>query len=288
MRIYRYIVPVACTLLLSGPTLSAASTDVNWNPELTERIFRLPPEQMDKAIQRDFSRSNLAQSLRDAVDDLQKSHAKIEQIQQRKSLSHGEMALEVRHQEILAKKNYLDALSNKISLERRHLKTKRAFLTNMQRAVQREAVARGRGPVVRELRTAVKTKIDSVDIDLAAFEQPGKMDSQNRFRAEYDRNLEALRSLKTAIADHQMNQTGTDIPVDRKERIAYMLNNVDTEIAALHMQEDMLLHMVKLLSLDTMQLAQDVEVYDLESGDEVPNPLDTNQLPDVHLFLSQN
>lgn len=287
-RIQPTMLALVCGLSLSAPSWAVVDPNADWKPELTERIFRLPPEQMQQAIQRDFSRSDLAQSLRSAVEELSDSQERIEQIQGQKSAVQGEMALEIRHQEVLAKKTYLDALSTKIALERKQLQTKRNFLARIQRDIRRDAFQRNGTRDVSNLRATVKTKIDAVDIDLTTFEQPGDVNSTNRFRAQYDQSLDALKTLKAAIASHQMNQTGRDVPVDRSERIAYMLNDVDTELAALQMQEEMLLHMVKLLSLDTMQLAQDVEVYDLESGDGSLNPLIDDQVPDINLFLSQN
>lgn len=282
------VLVISCGLALSAPIQAMSQEAEGWNPDLGERIFRLPPEQMEKAIQRDFNRSELAQSIREAAQQLASNQKRIEQIQGQKSSVRGEMALEVRHQEVLAKKEYLDAMSRKLTLQRRQLEIKKDFLEQAKRDLRRAEFAQNGAREMVHLRDSVKTKIDAVDIDLTAFEVAGESSPSSHHRIQYDQSLQALKTLKAAIANHQMNQSGRAMPADQRQRINFMLNDVETELAALNMQEEMLLHMVKLVSLDTMQLAQDVEVFDLESGEGSISPLDDGTMPNINLFLSKN
>lgn len=257
-----------------------------WSPELTERVYRLPADQMERVIDRDFNRSDLARSIRESAEQLGSAQSKIVNVQDQSKLvdPQSELSLELRHQEVLAKKNYVDTLRDKIELEKNQLSTKKRFLERLADQAKREKFSNRNTREVTSLRREAKARIDLAPVDVSSFRAPGNR--SNHVREEYDQNLEAIRSLQEAIANHQMNTSNGSESGDREAQISQMIADVDLELSAVQMREEMLVHMVKLLSLDAMQLAQDVEMFELEQGDDRSIP-EERFGPNVQLFLSQ-
>jgi len=267
---------------LSGQVALASQ----WSPDLAERVYRLPPEQMERVIERDFGRSELARSIRESAEELEDSQSKIVSLQTQLDSGNfqGEMALELRHQEVIAKKEYLDTLREKIKSEKDQLVTKKRFLQGLADQTRREKFRNRTQQEISSLRQDAKNRVDSAPIDVTAFKASGH--KNNQMREEYSQNLEAIRSLQSAIANHSMNLSSQPQSGNREDQINQLLENVDMELSAVAMREEMLTHMVKLLSLDAMQLAQDVEMFNLDS-DGNTQVSQGDAMPNVQLFLSQ-
>ena len=94
-----------------------------------------------------------------------------------------------------------------------------------------------------------------------------------QFGEDYAANRQAIESLRSAIANHPLNQTdgGIDAPRNKIEELQRLAMSVEAQLAILDMEDEVLGHMAKLLSLDAMAFAEEVAEIAYLANEEAPN-----------------
>jgi hypothetical protein len=132
----------ACALLLIStalnifciPNVSATSINENidWKPQSTEKLVKLPPTYLKKSIDSDFFDSNLGKALE---QNKSASRLKIQSLSDLKdAINHTEdpkIQTELRHQLLAEKQSYIKIISEKNKLRRKQTGIKQRLFENM-------------------------------------------------------------------------------------------------------------------------------------------------------------
>jgi hypothetical protein len=245
-------------MTLCGPAL--ASNPPGWQPQISEKILVLPQKQLERAIQRDFAASSLASDMMNVDKQIASEVTNIQSLSENQHLYEGETALEVKHQVLAAKRAYIGLMGEQIGMKRKKLETKLRLYQNLTRTAQRNA---SNLKDQREITAAIDTaqqRAGAVESELREELFYSTNLPESKFGEDYAANRQAIESLRNAIANHPLNlaDKGIDEPRNKIEELQRLAMNVEAQLAILNMEDEVLGHMAKLLSLDAMAFAEEV------------------------------
>ena len=255
-------------MLLSGHSIAATNSST-WQPQISEKILMLPSKHLENAVERDFASSPLANDMQTLDEDIQSKVTTIGTLQENQHLYEGAESLEVTHQIIAGKRDYLDMMSGQIDLRRQQLETKRNLYQRLMRQAKSSSI---RSPQVEQHHLA----IDAARVRSGAVETQLRDElffstnlEESRFGLEYAENRTAIEQLRSAISNHPANH---DIvingePVTKAEELNGLMLGVEAELALLRMEDEVIGYMAKLLSLDAMAFAEKVAEASWQSDD---------------------
>jgi hypothetical protein len=255
-------------MLLSGHSIAATNSSA-WQPQISEKILMLPSKHLENAVERDFASSPLANDMQTLDEDIQSKVTTIGTLQENQHLYEGAESLEVTHQIIAGKRDYLDMMSGQIDLRRQQLETKRNLYQRLMRQAKSSSI---QSPQVEQHHLA----IDAARVRSGAVETQLRDElffstnlEESKFGLEYAENRTAIEQLRSAISNHPANH---DIvingePVTKAEELNGLMLGVEAELALLSMEEEVIGYMAKLLSLDAMAFAEKVAEASWQSDD---------------------
>ena len=82
-------------------------TQGEWKPQIVEKMYILPPKQLDRVLNNDFRSSSLFLNLKTTDNKIQGRYKKIDELNNMIPRYSGEELIELRHQVILEKKIYI-------------------------------------------------------------------------------------------------------------------------------------------------------------------------------------
>jgi len=253
------VITLTGAALLAG-TSALATASSGWQPQISEKVLVLPQKQIERAIQRDFAGSALASDMLNIDQQIAAEVTNIQSLSEDQHLYEGDAAIEVRHQVLAGKRAYIGLMGEQISLKRSKLRTKLRLYQHLARTARRDASSL---EDQREMTAAID----------AAQERAGRVESElreelfystnlpeSKFSEDYASNRQAIETLQAAIASHPFSQmdAGLDAPANKVEALDRLAMNVEAELAILDMEDEVLGHMAKLLSLDAMAFAEEV------------------------------
>ena len=255
-----------------------------WQPRFSERLVKLPASTLKKSLDRDFSGSALARAMRDANEALGLKVQTLEDLRSAIDEAEGEVKVELRHQFLAEKREYLDLLKSHQDLRRRHLDTRIKVYGRLLGKLTREQSAQTpeRASLIEkqdEARTRLERTVDAVDMKL--FGTPATPES--KYSREYARNLGAMNALITDIKAHPKAHEGVaDLgSVSKPEFVRRLVADSEAERALLDQEGQILGHMAKLVALDAMALADDLQVA--ESDDNGPEAASVTAAVDLFI-----
>lgn len=238
-----------------------AATGADWSPRASEELVKLPTAYLEKAIDRDFESSGLGGRLREIDQAIADKAQTISDLKAASAEAEGDLAVELTHQMLAEKHGYVELLGERQDLRRRKAEASIRLYEDLARRAksERRRQSEDSGALhlqLREARARMETAIDAVDLNL--LDNPGLRES--RYGVEYDRNKAAIDKLAESVADHRMNfDADRDGPLDRESYLEERLQMAHAEVALLDQEENILAYMAKLVALDAMALALDVE-----------------------------
>ncbi|CCQ75282.1 hypothetical protein [Magnetospira sp. QH-2] len=254
---------LAALMLGTALTLTAAPVLANpsWHPQSSERLIKLPPSYLQKSLDNDFARSALGQALTTTEQDLSLKTGTLGDLQRAIDTAEGEVRLDLRHQFLAEKREYLNLISERNEMRRKHLKVKRKLFDRMMDKLAEEAddPSGTRQQLIAQQQAARKRFQTSMDVvDQRIFET--SMATESKYASQYSQNMQAMEKLLARIKHHDMNQMAEDDdgqPLTRKEHLRRMASDIQTELAMLDQEETMIGYMAKLVALDAMALTED-------------------------------
>ena len=262
---------VAATLILAAPTMApAAQSNLAWNPQPTERLVKLPASYLKKSLDYDFARSGLGQAIRDLDQEVGFKMLTLGDLQAAVERAAGEVRSELRHQFLAEKREYLELVSRKNDLRRKHAETKKKLLERMleRMGFAKESLSPARAELIATQDAARERFQSSVSaVDVKIFETAAV--AETKYAREYSKNLTAIETLVRAIDEHSMN-TGPVIDgstVTKESYIRQMLGNAQAELSLLDQEGKVIGYMAKLVALDAMALSEDVMDAELVDSD---------------------
>ena len=250
------------TLALPAGTLAKTSAgDPSWQPEVSERLVKLPASYLKKSLDRDFAKSGLGLAIEGLDDDIGFKSRTLGDLNGAIAKAGGAVRTELRHQFLAEKRAYLELVARKHALRRKHVAAKKRVLQGLMARLTRDQAAMT--PARRKLvhaQTAARQRFEAtvpaVDVTLLATSSA----PDSRYSREYGKNLTALETLMRAIDDHPMNARPVidGQTVTKGDYVRQLIADTDAEIALIEQEETILGYMAKLIALDATALSEQV------------------------------
>ena len=120
-------------LILGSTHAMANLSNGEWQPQIVEKMYILPPKQLDRVLNNDFRNSSLYLNLKTADDKIKSRYSKIDQLNKSIPQFKGDEQIELKHQVIVEKKEYITDMSERLKIKREHLLTKKRFFEKIKR-----------------------------------------------------------------------------------------------------------------------------------------------------------
>merc|ERR1712054_25238 len=123
---------IKCFLIFGSFQAIANLSNGEWQPQIVEKMYILPPKQLDRVLNNDFRNSSLYLNLKTADDKIKSRYSKIDQLNKSIPQFKGNEQIELKHQVIVEKKEYISDMSERLKIKREHLLTKKRFLKKLK------------------------------------------------------------------------------------------------------------------------------------------------------------
>ena len=274
-------------LILGSSQAIANLSNGEWQPQIVEKMYILPPKQLDRVLNNDFRNSSLYLNLKTADDKIKSRYSKIDQLNKSIHQFKGDEQIELKHQVIVEKKEYITDMSERLKIKREHLLTKKRFFEKIKRKTlfqkgNQNFKAQSKFQASREKALQRSKKLDKKISNLLIG---NNMSNNSKYFSEYQKTMLAMQKLETKIKSHPKFQEN-DILLNSENKLESLnvfIDKLESELSVLALKEQVLTKMAKLVSLDAMELADSLQI-NISQGNEfkdVNDPTDS-----VILFLN--
>ena len=274
-------------LILGSTHAMANLSNGEWQPQIVEKMYILPPKQLDRVLNNDFRNSSLYLNLKTADDKIKSRYSKIDQLNKSIPQFKGDEQIELKHQVIVEKKEYITDMSERLKIKREHLLTKKRFFEKIKRKTlfqkgNQNFKAKSKFQASREKALKRSKKLDKKISNLLIG---NNMSNNSKYFSEYQKTMSAMQQLETKIKSHPKFQQN-DLLVNSENKLESLnifIDKLESELSVLALKEQVLTKMAKLVSLDAMELADSLQI-NISQGNEfkdVNDPTDS-----VNLFLN--
>ena len=260
-------------IIITGFIYSVASFANNssgeWKPQIVEKMYLLPPKHLNKVLNNDFNKSILALNLQTTDNKIKDRIEKISELNSMLKGASKNETLEIKHQIIINKRDYIKDMSNLLTMKRQKLDTKKSFFQKIQKNIRNTSLNRKTNSEFLNNKNNALKRAESIDfkiLDSAAH----SMSKTSKYFKQYQINKDAVKKLKLAIQKHPMSNKNilSKDPKNKMEAVKNYVHNIDTEISVLEMKEEMINYMAKIVALDAMSLAEEV-AFDSQNQNEI-------------------
>ena len=274
-------------LILGSSHAMANLSNGEWQPQIVEKMYILPPKQLDRVLNNDFRNSSLYLNLKTADDKIKSRYSKIDQLNKSIPQFKGDEQIELKHQVIVEKKEYITDMSERLKIKREHLLTKKRFFEKIKRKTlfqkgNQNFKAQSKFQASREKALKRSKKLDKKISNLLIG---NNMSNNSKYFSEYQKTMLAMQKLETKIKSHPKFQENDLLlnSENKLESLNVFIDKLESELSVLALKEQVLTKMAKLVSLDAMELADSLQI-NISQGNEfkdVNDPTDS-----VNLFLN--
>ena len=283
----RVIGLAAILSILSASAIANQVAEPSWTPKSSERLVKLPVPYLEKSIDHDFLESELGQAIGETEKNINSKGQTLSDLQETiKQTDKTELQLELQHQLLNEKREFVDLMIRKNELKRKKVDIKLQMFEGMmdKLAPGKGNIGPGRAALI-EKQTAARTRFSNslANVDMKIFESQSV--PQSKYAEKYDENRRAMEKLMERISGHIANQAPLDekgSPVSKSEYVRQMIAGTQAELALISQENVILGYMAKLIQLDALSLseaAMGVEIADSDS------PKDTTPAAAVKYFL---
>ena len=251
---------------------SLAQNNVNgWKPQIVEKMYVLPPKHLNKVLNNDFNKSLLAINLQNTDNKIKNRIEKISELNSLLPGSSKEEGLEIQHQIIINKRDYIKDMNDLLIMKKEKLNTKKIFFEKLKKKFKGNSLKnKTTSNFLNNKSTAIQR---SQKLDFKILENTSyNLSKRSKYFKQYQINKDAVKKLKLAIEKHPMSNKNIlyKDPLNKVEAINNYVHEIDTEIAVLEMKEQMINYMAKIVALDAMSLAEKVAFDDENNNKVVP------------------
>ena len=274
-------------LILGSTHAMANLSNGEWQPQIVEKMYILPPKQLDRVLNNDFRNSSLYLNLKTADDKIKSRYSKIDQLNKSIPQFKGDEQIELKHQVIVEKKEYITDMSERLKIKREHLLTKKRFFEKIKRKTlfqkgDQNFKAKSKFQASREKALKRSKKLDKKISNLLIG---NNMSNNSKYFSEYQKTMSAMQQLETKIKSHPKFQENDLLlnSENKLESLNVFIDKLESDLSVLALKEQVLTKMAKLVSLDAMELADSLQI-NIPQGNEfkdVNDPTDS-----VNLFLN--
>lgn len=274
-------------LILGSSQAIANLSNGEWQPQIVEKMYILPPKQLDRVLNNDFRNSSLYLNLKTADDKIKSRYSKIDQLNKSIPQFKGDEQIELKHQVIVEKKEYITDMSERLKIKREHLLTKKRFFEKIKRKTlfqkgNQNFKAQSKFQASREKALQRSKKLDKKISNLLIG---NNMSNNSKYFSEYQKTMLAMQKLETKIKSHPKFQDNDLLmnSENKLESLNVFIDKLESDLSVLALKEQVLTKMAKLVSLDAMELADSLQI-NISQGNEfkdVNDPTDS-----INLFLN--
>ena len=284
------LVVASLGLAAAGAAARAATVDdgTSWKPVASERLIKLPANYLKKAVENDFRGSGLALAIRDADSLISLKAETLADLQSAIDQTDGELEVELRHQFLAEKREYLTLVGRHQELRRRQLTTQvRLYERLIGKIGRNQAAMTPQRQALIEKQEQARQRLDRSlsKVDMALFSAP--MYGESKYAKDYTKNVMAIERLVQAINAHPMSDDSklTGGPMSKKSYLRQLVSEAEADLAIVDQEETILGYMAKLIALDALALSEVVADGDgtIEEADEKPDDLASA----VEFFIAQ-
>ena len=278
---------IKCFLILGSFQAMANLSDGEWQPQIVEKMYILPPKQLDRVLNNDFRNSSLYLNLKTADNKIKSRYSKIDQLNKSIPQFKGDEQIELKHQVIVEKKEYITDMSERLKIKREHLLTKKRFFEKIKRKTlfqkgNQNFKAQSKFQASREKALQRSKKLDKKISNLLIG---NNMSNNSKYFSEYQKTMLAMQKLETKIKSHPKYQENDLLmnSENKLETLNVFIDKLESDLSVLALKEQVLTKMAKLVSLDAMELADSLQI-NISQGNEfkdVNDPTDS-----INLFLN--
>lgn len=257
------------------PALSApAQTNAAWKPSITERLVKLPSANIKKMLDKDFSASPLAEALRDTDAEIALKLQTLRDLQAAVDQAEGDIQVELKHQFLAEKREYLSIMQEQHAMRGKHLQTRISVYQRLLNKIEREAAAKSPGEsALAQQQAAARARLDrSADaIDAKLFAT--SVASNSKYSRQYAQNVSAMNALIAKIEAHP-HKAKLDTTGDAKTKpdfLRQLLTEAEGDFQVLQQESEIVGLMAKLVALDAMGLQETVAEGENIAEDAVGN-----------------
>ena len=242
-----------------------------WKPQIVEKMYVLPPKHLNKVLNNDFNKSLLAINLQNTDNKIKNRIEKISDLNSLLPGSSKEEGLEIEHQIIINKRDYIKDMNDLLIMKKEKLNTKKIFFEKIKKKFKGNSLKnKTTSDFLNNKSTAIQR---SQKLDFKILENTSyNLSKRSKYFKQYQINKDAVKKLKLAIEKHPMSSKNIlyKDPSNKVEAINNYVHEIDTEIAVLEMKEQMINYMAKIVALDAMSLAEKVAFDDENNNKVVP------------------
>ena len=258
----------------------------DWKPQIVEKMFILPPKQLDRVLNNDFRSSSLYLNLKSADKKIQNRYTKIEELNKSIHEFSGEEKIELTHQVIVEKKEYIKDFNEILNIKRKHLTTKKRFFENIKKKVLfNNKQGENYLSKFENSRNLALERSKKLDKKVSAIMLNNNVSNNSKYFSEYQKTMIAMQKLENKIKDHPKFKEN-DLLVSSKNKLEALnvyIDSLESELSVIDLKEKVLIKMAKLVALDAMKLSDDLQL-DLSTNFEnqdLNDPTDS-----IDLFLN--
>ncbi|MGB0632367.1 MAG: hypothetical protein ACPGRZ_16885 [Alphaproteobacteria bacterium] len=261
---------LALPALVTGAVLIAATVSgsvdakpaASWSPKASEQLIKLPGDYLKKAVDNDFARSRLAAELTRLDKDIALKQQTLADIQGAVERADGDLRLELQHQFLAEKRNYIELMKEHQDLRNRRAETKMRLYERLLAKINRSQ--RATTPQQAALisnQTAARQRFEASAAQIDTKLLASSATAESKYAREYANNLAAIESLVQAVRSHPMNQAPeiAGVPVSRAEYLRQLVAENQAEVAVVDQERAILGYMAKLVSLDALALSEGID-----------------------------
>ena len=279
-----------CLLLGLLAATSAGAATPSWQPTASERLVKLPASYLHKAVERDLAGSELGEAMKDATTKMGLKLQTLQDVQAAIDKAEGDVLIELRHQFLAEKQEYIKLMGARHEMSRKQAETKIKLFERLLDKMERKN--RGMTSTKVELlkkQDAAKARFENsvatVDLKLFGSSTLG----ESRYSKAFSKNMSEIEKLRAAIQQHPMN-AGAEIDgqeVTKQEYVRLLIADNQTTLAIIDQEESILGYMAKLVALDAMALSEDVADENLFDDDLIGEDGDIDLSSAVDFFITQ-
>ncbi|MDP6688997.1 MAG: hypothetical protein QF384_05840 [Alphaproteobacteria bacterium] len=261
---------LALALVMATPAAAKPADPPSWRPVASEKLIKLPTNYLKKSLDHDFAQSALSGAIQDADSEIGLKGQTLDDLRTAIEQADGELQVELRHQFLAQKREFITLMKRKADLRRRHLQTKQRTLERLLKKLGQEkgAMTPARVQLVAQQQQArARFKGSLAKVDLAVLASPAVPES--KYAQEYAANMAAAEALAAAIRAHPMNSQARQDgqPASKADFIRQMLADTQAGVAVLEQEQNVIGYMAKLVALDALALSESVMDAELTDSD---------------------
>ncbi len=269
---------------------SADAATPSWQPSASERLVKLPSTYLKKAIDRDFAESELAQVLGDTNANIRLKAQTLGDLQAAIDKAEGEVKVELRHQFLAEKQEFIKLMGEQQELRRKQVDTQIKLYERLLAKLERREA--GMTPAKADLlekqeaaRQRFEGSVSKVDMDI--FGSPEM--SESKYSRDYAKNMSAIEQLVQAIKAHPMTaQIELDgQAISKQDYLRHLIADNQAVASILDQEGQILGYMAKLVALDAMALSEEVAVDEFADDGVSDETGEVSVSSTVDFFITQ-